>query len=1037
MRGVRSQTVLWVAALAIASSARGQSTGSGSSGGSSSGGNSSAGGAGSTGGTAGPVPGDGPVGAACHTDLDCACGEVCSIQGSAGPACAVADGGDPGWCAGDCLYEGQSCQNGYCFPPWSPSSVCASTGGEAGGANPGHGSGLSPPPPASGCSSAAGGPALPVVLLALALLLRRRRFRGVLLATGLLAAGCSATPNPPQNVIFVDIDDHGLTGLWEANAPNLKGLIARGTLAYSRVDVPTHSNHNNYTLLTGAYPDGDDVPANSWIDRTNFKQPIQIGSSLGLGNYGFWDQNPLRTRVDSVYETSSRLGVTPYYVGELPPFEVGAGQVHMPLNGEDVVGLTIDRSLAEALLTGLLDYPDSVAQSYVLDGPGNPGESLAHYTIRDAANLIRSSKGNIPRFMFIWAFLALDEDPSSHFGPPQEEIITDYDDALGDLLAALQATGTLDQTNLVFTLDHGKTPSYYQVNLGIEKGTTDPLSGLPYTPDGGQLDSLILAEPDAGLTVAQVDMINEDGDALLWAEVPNAGTTAGAEQQREVTHRLVQLVQSGQIVGLDTTRTITWDGYLGTRRMHDFRNQGPYQADVIVFPQDGWTLNKVDWNNGLPGPFQQHNDQPYARHGGFSQDELYVPVIMSGPAFKVGQLIPHTVNHSDIAPTAMAALGAGYITTAAGGPIASAFKGDPGETLPQPVAMANSRTQVLEASGWLGKVSIPPVGQVVLVDVAGLYHDELFVDQSLRDVVQPFLQLAARGTVFEHCWNRYRDWPVNEYDMLVGGYPVRTPYIPYAEDDPSQQAAPGFGLMQFPAAASHIADQAGYQVWRNPQNFGVQSVLQGALAIGATSALIGQMDFQDAHLDTSGLALYQKATPDQLPGLLQGFLAANPQALAVVALGGARTADRHGSAARAELASLGQTVGALAAVSSQALFVVTSRGATTIDDPGADFYGPQTSRHVPLLFVGPNVPAGVVTSEPATAADLPATVLAALGAPLRTDFVDGTWAQDPVQPPFSTAGYGWDAGVPPIAQPLPPGALGGHALVRAFTFSVQ
>jgi hypothetical protein len=81
----------------------------------------------------------------------------------------------------------------------------------------------------------------------------------LLLAAVVGGAGChndNPTGGPTGHVIEIDIDDHGLAGLWMANAPNLKGLIARGTLAFSRVDVPTHSNQNNMTLLTGQYPEG-------------------------------------------------------------------------------------------------------------------------------------------------------------------------------------------------------------------------------------------------------------------------------------------------------------------------------------------------------------------------------------------------------------------------------------------------------------------------------------------------------------------------------------------------------------------------------------------------------------------------------------------------------------------------------------------------------------------------------------------------------------------------------------------------------------
>ena len=104
----------------------------------------------------------------------------------------------------------------------------------------------------------------------------RTRFALAALLAGAAGCGGSGGPQGPKgHVIEIDIDDHGLAGLWMANAPNLKGLIARGTLAFSRVDVPTHSNQNNMTLLTGQFPEGHDVPANGWLSRTaNFGSPV-------------------------------------------------------------------------------------------------------------------------------------------------------------------------------------------------------------------------------------------------------------------------------------------------------------------------------------------------------------------------------------------------------------------------------------------------------------------------------------------------------------------------------------------------------------------------------------------------------------------------------------------------------------------------------------------------------------------------------------------------------------------------------------------
>jgi hypothetical protein len=185
-----------------------------------------------------------------------------------------------------------------------------------------------------------------------------------------------------------------------------------------------------------------------------------------------------------------------------------------------------------------------------------------------------------------------------------------------------------------------------------------------------------------------------------------------------------------------------------------------------------------------------------------------------------------------------------------------------------------------------------------------------------------------------------------------------------------------------------------------------------------TTALIGQPDFHTLHLVDGSIDVSVPADVAGAAAAVADLLAQHPRALIVVALGDARSGDHHSPAAIANLGTLASAVSAIAGAAAGALVAVTSRGATAIDDPMADAYGAGTSRHVPLILVGPNVRAGAVSGQPATPADLPATILFGLGAPVASDLANGTWAQGtPV------------SGVP---HPTPVSATEGHALVRGF-----
>jgi arylsulfatase A-like enzyme len=835
-----------------------------------------------------------------------------------------------------------------------------------------------------------------------------RRMRTWLPALALLVAlpACgddTHKTDPGPHVIYIDIDDHGLSALWDSNAPTLQKMAREGAFAFSRADLPTHSNHSNITLLTGAWPEVTDVPHNSWLDRANgFREPFRINASLSAGSYIFYDQNPLGSRVQSIYSAVHAAGKRSMYVGLLPPFEHGADEVHFSIYMSQLLGfLTISKDIAEGVLR-TLHYPDDVISQIYLDGPPHADETLNQYTLRDAAEIwTQAAKvGNPPpQLMFVWDFIALDNNPTNTdgaAGPAVRQIVEDIDKGLAQLVAAVNTSGYGDRTSYVITLDHGKVDAHNQVVFE------------------SQLANLISSQGAAhGVTIDQVKTLNEDGDVLVYAATPGAGTAAGIAQQRQVAHGLVELIQAGQLMGVDTSRTITWDGYLGTHRFYDIRSTGPNNPDLIVFPQADWTLNDVA-GSGTPGPIGRPS--PYGRHGGFSVDELYVPAIFYGPAFKGGVVLPTPINHPDVAPTVAAALGIAPPSDAEGAALVGVLAGDPlgVETMPFPDDPHAARGSVLGAAGFEGSAPHlpgPPAEGAVIIDVSGLSEDDFPPGSSVA-------ALAQAGVRFTHMHTRFRDWPVTEYQLLTGTYPpFLTAYVPFAEDDPAQSGPPGWGEFKIPPAPDFKADPTGYALWHSGQDrYEDQTIFDAAKTAGLASqtALLGAPDFHLAHIQPTGLDITPQSgiTLDQL-------LRQAPHPLVVLAVDGGNDAK---GAADAAVGTVRQAI-EVAGKKDHILVVLTSRGAAAIDAPNADAHGPGSARHVPLVIAGPNVRAGVVSNAPATPGDIAPTVLYALGATARD--------------PDLAFGVQLDGGLSPMPQsgplPMPHGARDGHVLMGAFS----
>jgi arylsulfatase A-like enzyme len=807
------------------------------------------------------------------------------------------------------------------------------------------------------------------------------------------ACGDDTTRVPPQpgaHIIFIDIDDHGLGALWDSNSPNLQRFAKEGTLAYSRVDIPTHSNQSNITLLTGAWPEVTDVPHNSWLDRSkNYSQPFSL-FSLSQGSYIYYDLNPLGARVESLYSAAHAAGLKSTFVGLLPPFEHGADEVHFTVYQSELLGLfQVTKQLADAVFMQLR-YPADVTAQFHLDGPPMMNEPVNTFTLRDAGIIFDKAVAGgppPPQFMFIWDYIELDGAPTNIDGADGagvKGVVEAIDKGLGQLIQSVHNAGYDDRMSYVVTLDHGKVNTNNQVVFEKQLADLVTTKGSMY-----------------GVTAMDWKSLNEDGDVLVYATVPNAGTAAGAAAQQLMAHHLVDMIHdaalAGQFQGLDISRTITWDGYRGTRRFIDIRSTGPNNPDIIMFPIADWTLGDTAKNMTV-GPI----GHVFGRHGGFSEDELYVPAIFYGPAFKKGVLLPEPIDHPDVAPTVAAAIGMNPPTTAEGGVVTAALASDMSgvETLMFPADPRTTRPTVLQNTGYDGSAPhlTTPAQGAIIVDATGLYEDAMMPGPNLA-------ALIAQGAHFTGFRTRFRDLPVNEYQLLTGTYPSGSVWIPFAEDDPAQVGPPGLGEFAMPPAANFVSDPSGKTAWAGSaatDKYADQSIFEPAKQMGFTTVVMGSATSLQHVPATSVDIIDPTMTLDQILG-------AHARSLVYIVAAGDGEAE------------LGMVKSALqtANVSDRYIVALVSRGAAAIDAAGADAHGAGSARHVPLVIAGPNIRHALI-GMPSTPLDVAPTILFALGAT--------------AQAPDLAFGVQLDGG-PGMDQqrlPLPTGDRAGKVLLPAF-----
>lgn len=242
--------------------------------------------------------------------------------------------------------------------------------------------------------------------------LSRHRFLTLLLSA-LLLGGCSGA-RPQSILILVSLDgfrwdypDRGVT-------PNIRSLIESGVRSKSLIPIfPTKTYPNHYSIVTGLYAESHGIVANRFYDPA-FESDFRLGQDASVRDGRWWGGEPIWVTLERQGQRTAPLfwpGAEAEIAGFRPTF-------WKPYDHDLPNSERIDQAMA------WLDLPEQERPS------------------------------------FLTLYFSPADDFGHRFGPDSpgvEEGLLQADQAIGQLLAALEQRGLRDRVNLLVVSDHGMT----------------------------------------------------------------------------------------------------------------------------------------------------------------------------------------------------------------------------------------------------------------------------------------------------------------------------------------------------------------------------------------------------------------------------------------------------------------------------------------------------------------------------------------------------------------------------------------------------
>ena len=425
------------------------------------------------------------------------------------------------------------------------------------------------------------------------------------LATLVVAPTDAVAANQDRHVVLISLDGFPAY-MWRDQTlalPHLRQLAAAGVVADAMtIANPAITWPNHTTLVTGVTPQKHGVLYNGLVTRQGPGKPTKTEQ---------WADKARLVRVPTVYDAAFHAGLTTAEVDWVAITKPG----------------TIHWSFAEiadpaAVLPREMVAAGVATEDEIQAAAGKaPAEKKLSAAARDGLWTRAASFVFTQHRPNLLLFHPLNTDGTHHrYGPGSPEgiaALTNADRLVGELLAAIDASGLRAQTTVIVTTDHGfkKVDRYIYANVALKK------AGLLRV---------------AGAAVAQCDAYvgTQGGIAFVYVTDP--------AKRAELVPKLKELF--AQTEGVDCVLDAATEAH-GLGMPTPTENEA--MGELILYPKAGYAFTGSAVGDIVNGPSVNYG----GTHGYSSSDpELDGIFIANGRGIKKGVLLERMAN-IDVAPT--------------------------------------------------------------------------------------------------------------------------------------------------------------------------------------------------------------------------------------------------------------------------------------------------------------------------------------------------------------------------------------------------